>query len=236
MRKRSLELELMDMGPTHYTSNEYEDCLRKLGAIGTLFGGDSATLSFMKKFKFMPNSILDVGCGGGSFTIKLAHKYPKARVVGIDIDAQALEVARQQKRDYEKKHNIQLNNLIFEHRTNATLQEPLKSFDVVIATLLCHHLSDNDIVQFLRSTYAIARKAVIINDLHRNWFAYFAFWLISPFFKNRMIRYDGLLSIKRAFRKKELISYLHQAGLSQSKWQVTWRWAFRWIITIDCTP
>ncbi|MGV9710056.1 class I SAM-dependent methyltransferase [Gordonia sp. NPDC003424] len=39
--------------------------------------------------------ILDVGCGGGHSTVALARAYPDATVVGVDIDAASVELARQ---------------------------------------------------------------------------------------------------------------------------------------------
>lgn len=39
-------------------------------------------------------TIADVGCGTGSFAVLLKQRFPKASVVGIDPDAQALDIAR----------------------------------------------------------------------------------------------------------------------------------------------
>ena len=41
-----------------------------------------------------PARIADVGCGEGWSTIAIARAYPKARVVGIDLDAASIEAAR----------------------------------------------------------------------------------------------------------------------------------------------
>lgn len=38
-------------------------------------------------------SVLDVGCGEGLFTREIARRYPHARVVGVDMDADAVAVA-----------------------------------------------------------------------------------------------------------------------------------------------
>ena len=40
-------------------------------------------------------SVLDAGCGEGLFTHEIAHRYPRARVVGFDVDARAVAVAGQ---------------------------------------------------------------------------------------------------------------------------------------------
>jgi SAM-dependent methyltransferase len=38
-------------------------------------------------------SVLDVGCGEGQYTREIARRYPKARVVGVDADADAISTA-----------------------------------------------------------------------------------------------------------------------------------------------
>jgi len=230
MKKRSYQPELMDLGPSHYTHEEYVDCLEKLGVIGKILGGNRATRKAFAQLSPAPTSILDVGCGNGSNTLEIARLYPHARVVGIDIAPEAIIAAKSYKTAYETKHNIKLPNLSFELRTNPTLSEPAKGFDVVTATLLCHHLNDHELVDFFKAAHSIARQAVIINDLHRHPLAYALFWLVSPLFNNRLIRYDGLLSIKRSFTRKELISYLEVAGIAPDAYSITWYWAFRWII------
>ncbi len=235
MFKRSDQPELMDLGPAFYTAEEYDDCLHKLGIIGTVFGSDAATLKAFHALPVTPQSILDVGCGGGAFTVKLAQNFPQARVVGIDIVPEALVAAQTHQLSQEHKSAHEFKNLSFEHREYPQLAEPEKSFDVVTATLVFHHLNDDNLIEFLRAAGTIARKAIIINDLHRHPLAYAAFWLIAPLFKNRMIRNDGLLSIKRGFTRAELKKYLQAAGFAPGSYKIRWRWAFRWIVTVTCS-
>ena len=103
MKIRSNQLELMDLGPDYYTQQEYNDCLRKLNLVGSLLGGDQPTLSAFANLKLTPLSILDVGCGNGALTLKLAKTYPQAQVVGIDLNSQAITAANVYKTAYEKK-------------------------------------------------------------------------------------------------------------------------------------
>ena len=109
-----------------------------------------------------------------------------------------------------------------------------KSFDIVTSTLMCHHLNDDALIDFLKRSYLIAKKGVIINDLHRNFLARVAFGTVAPFlFRNRIVFHDGLLSIKRAFTKKDWIAYLKAAEIPAEKYSISWHWAFRWIVFID---
>jgi SAM-dependent methyltransferase len=41
-----------------------------------------------------PATVVDIGCGEGWSTLAIARAYPKARVVGIDLDAPSIEAAR----------------------------------------------------------------------------------------------------------------------------------------------
>lgn len=52
-----------------------------------------------------PHNILDVGCGTGQWGIEMAQKFPKAQVIGLD-----LEEARQKK--YTKNYLFQQGNLL----------------------------------------------------------------------------------------------------------------------------
>ena len=101
--------EYIDIGPECYTEEEYNCCLKQLGKIGRLLGGDRASFSAFSKLRDLPGSILDVGCGGGYFTKALAKKFPKANVLGIDYSSSAI--------DFAKKENgaNNLQNLRFEN-------------------------------------------------------------------------------------------------------------------------
>ncbi|PJD95779.1 MAG: hypothetical protein CK425_07695 [Parachlamydia sp.] len=225
--QRSSELELLDLGPSYYSQEEYTGCLHQLARIGRFLGGDKATLDVFTRFP-APSSILDVGCGGGQFTLQLAEKFPQAQVTGIDISSQAIDFAQKQLEE------TQLTNVTFEIPPSVHLLYPANSFDVVTATLVCHHMEDAQLIDFLRKAYAVATHRIILNDLHRHWLAYLGFFLIAkPCFANRLIAHDGLLSIKRAFKKKDWIHFLQAAGIPLEQCSITWHWAFRWVVCIN---
>ena len=51
---------------------------------------------------------------------------------------------------------------------------PMMTFDVVMASLFFHHLSNDGCVRVLSEMWRIARRRVLVNDLHRHSFAYFS--------------------------------------------------------------
>ena len=225
-KTRSYEAELIDMGPNFYSLTEYNHCLKILDRIGRWLGGDVGTYAALDRMEPEPDSILDVGCGGGSFTNRLARKYPHAKVLGIDLNQQAIEYARSQNCP---------SNLSFESKEQGKLEESPKSYDVVLSTLVCHHLSDEELIDFIKRAVLVARRRVIFNDLDRNPMAYYLFKFIGPIcFRNRLVQHDGPLSILRSFKRQDWDYYLQQAGISPTNYRIRWQLAFRWIIEINC--
>lgn len=225
-KQRNYDKELIDLGEQYYTADEYTDCLEKLGAVGRLLGGDRATL---KGFSTVtPTSILDVGCGGG-FTVKLlSEKFKHCQVLGIDMSSKAIDFCLQH-------HSGKNPNQIFKHHADKGIKASKNTVDVVTSTLVCHHMNDLELVEFLQQAQQVARKQIIINDLHRHPIAYFFYFFMAPvLFRNRLISKDGLLSIKRAFTRADWKNYLQQAGFQPEQYQISWHFPFRYIVRIQC--
>jgi 2-polyprenyl-3-methyl-5-hydroxy-6-metoxy-1,4-benzoquinol methylase len=110
---------------------------------------------------------------------------------------------------------------------------PVPSFDVVHCALVLHHFSDDsDAARALAQMSKLARKGVVVNDLHRNLFAYSAIWILTRVFsRSRILQNDAPLSVARAFTRQELLQLAGTAGLSGVR--IKWQWAFRWMMTAD---
>lgn len=78
--------------------------------------------------------VLDMGCGTGALTIKLAKSCPEADVVGIDIDPEVLEIARRKFRD-------ETLDIDFKEGSASELPFDDDHFDVVTSSLVFHHLT-----------------------------------------------------------------------------------------------
>lgn len=86
------------------------------------------------------------------------------------------------------------------------------SVDVVMCSQLLHHFGDDDAACLVRELDRVARRAVIVSDLRRSWFAAMGFWLVSfPLRFHRITRHDGCVSVMRGFTPGELDRLVHRA-------------------------
>ncbi len=226
MKNRSKEKELIDLGPSFYTPQEYADCLKKLFRVNTLLGFFSSTVKTLKCFPD-DSSLVDVGCGGGLFLLNLSKHYPKMKLMGIDVSENAILLAA----DELMRAGQSAGEIQFHLQKPGTLELPKDSVDIVLTTLVCHHMDDEDLIPFLQNAWQAARVAVIINDLHRHALAYWLYKKISPrLFRNRLITHDGLISIQRGFTRAEWLCLLKQANISN--YQIKWGFPFRWRVIL----
>ncbi len=77
---------------------------------------------------------LDVGCGTGELVVKLARRYPEARVVGVDISAAMLRQA--QGKDHGGAHVELVEGSVY------ALPFPDETFDLVTNTISSHFYRD----------------------------------------------------------------------------------------------
>jgi SAM-dependent methyltransferase len=87
-----------------------------------------------------------------------------------------------------------------------------KSFDAAHASLMLHHLPDEEVVGALKSMSRVARHAVIWNDLIHDGFGIAGAWfatLTSP----AETRRDAMLSVKNGFSMRQAVEFAEAAGL-----------------------
>ncbi len=224
MKARSKEKELIDLGPDFYTPDEYAECLKILFEVNKLMGFFNSTVKALKQFP-IDSSLVDIGCGGGLFLLHLSQSYPHMSLLGMDVSEAAIEQAQHELMRWKTK------NTQFELQNQLALELPKNSVDIVLTTLVCHHIDDDDLVGFLQNAHQAARRAVIINDLHRHPIAYWFYKYTSPIlFRNRLITHDGLVSIQRSFTRAELTCVLKKANITN--YQIKWGFPFRWQVIL----
>ena len=173
-------------------------------------------------------SVLDVGCGAGDIP-RILSKW--ARFRGLELSIDAIEIS-----DVAAEHARRRCADFPQIRVEATdlfdIDEE-RNYDIVHAALMLHHLDDEEARRGLAKMARLSRLGVVINDLHRHAVAYMGSRLVLPLLsKNRLIRHDGPLSIRRSFRAEELRRLAFRAGLPRP--HLRWFPLFRWQMIISC--
>ena len=223
-RIRSFKKEHLDN--CDIPAEDLKQNLHELNIINNLLGGYKVSVNGLKKVIRSGNpvrTILDIGFGGGDSIRKLANMGLKSRQKiffhGVDFKPECVAYAENNLSAFPDK---KLHCIDYRKVPPALY----KSVDVIHCSLFLHHLRNDEIVHLFRK--ALLHDCIlVVNDLHRHWFAYYAIkTLTSLFSKSWLVKNDAPLSVKRGFFRKELEDMLQLAGFS--KYEVRWRWAFRY--------
>jgi ubiquinone/menaquinone biosynthesis C-methylase UbiE len=84
------------------------------------------------------------------------------------------------------------------------------SFDLVGCCLFAHHLSPEQLVQFVNESLRVCRTAVLINDLVRHPLHLGLVYVSLPLYRSRITRHDAPASVRRAYTMKEMRALLQQ--------------------------
>ena len=91
-------------------------------------------------------------------------------------------------------------------------------WDFVISSLVAHHMTHPQLVDFLRFMDRHAKVGWLVNDLHRHRFAHAGFPLLATLFGwHNIVRHDGTLSIARSYRPAEWPPILAEAGVEGAR-------------------
>jgi 2-polyprenyl-3-methyl-5-hydroxy-6-metoxy-1,4-benzoquinol methylase len=225
---RSEAEEIMD--DLDYNGPILHDALNKLAKINKWLGGNQVTLNGLKKVlknhpKQEPITIIDLGCGGGDM-LRAVSRFGKKnnyhfKLIGIDANPHTVNYANELSKNYD--------NIAF--KTIDVFSEEFKNlqYDLVLTTLFFHHFKEDELIRFLKPILEKAKRGVVVNDLHRHTLAYYLFKLLATTIKNKTIVQDGLTSVLRGFKRKELEEI---SKILHANYQIQWKWAFRfqWIL------
>ncbi len=95
--------------------------------------------------------VLDLGCGTGTLTILLKKAQPLASVVGMDGDPQVLGIAR-------RKASAARTEIVWDLGMAYELPYPDGAFDVVLTSLMLHHLTSDDKARAMREIHRVLRS------------------------------------------------------------------------------
>jgi SAM-dependent methyltransferase len=228
---RTLDPELMDL-PTAGVA-ETRKALKEVDTINHLLGGYNVMFDALDQLQWTDEimTIVDLGCGGGDMLRVIADWALKAQrhvnLIGIDFNPVMTTFAREESTAFPNIHFKTLN----------VLDEKLLDLraDVIINSLFCHHFDNDELVTLVGRMDKLASQAVIINDIHRHWFAYYSIKMLTAVFsRNPLVRYDAALSVARSLTRREWQDILKRANITS--YSLRWMWAFRWQIIITKGP
>lgn len=183
--------------------------LSRLNAVSGSFRCLFKAIQSEQRLRGRPLRVLDIACARGDFVLAAAREVRDRRMditfSGCDINPRAIEMAQGESR----KRGLACD--FFRH--NAINEALPEGFDVCIASLFFHHLSESQAIQLLRNM-ASRCPCVIVNDLVRS-----PLNLASIAFASRVltrspvVHTDAALSARAAFTRAELLGFAERAGL-----------------------
>ena len=229
-RRRSIGIERMD--DFNLEGRILRNALDRLAQINRYLGGNSITLQGIEILLNNQSpkkeiSIVDLGCGNGDMLRVVAEfglrNNLKLKLTGIDANEYTVNYARSLSTGYP---NIDYMKMDLTHSQSLGMKA-----DIFLCTLTLHHFGEEEILKILFNLKRNACIGIVVNDLQRSVLAYRLFQVVCFVFRlDSMSREDGLLSILRGFKRKELVAVSEQLNL---KYTLHWKWAFRyqWIIS-----
>ncbi len=213
LKARALTEEQMDAEDLDPAT--YARVLKDLAQVNTVTLARRPTLAFLNRVvarSSSPLRILDVGFGDGDMLRRIA-RWAKARgqavdLVGIDLNPRSAGTAR--------AHTSA--SLPITYRTGDYADLSDEPWDVILSSLVAHHMTQEQLVTFLRFMDSQAQRGWFINDLHRHGFAYCGYPLLARIAGwHRIVREDGTLSIARSYRPQEWPPLLAEAGVTNAR-------------------
>lgn len=142
--------------------------------------------------------ILDVGFGDGDMLRRIALWAAKRRLpvelVGVDLNPRSEAAARA-----HTPPELPIRWITGDYADLAG-----GGWDVILSSLVAHHMTHDQLIAFLRFMETEARRGWLVNDLHRHGFAHAGFPLLARIARwHPIVRHDGTLSIARSYRPAE---------------------------------
>lgn len=181
------------------------ESLGDLRMVNRWFGGVSTTTDLlrraMKRSDLQSASVLDVAAGDG-YTIASAAERLKAE--HLEVNPVCLDRRGLHRDAHCCEHSVVGDAL--------ELAFPAQSFDFVSCGLFVHHLAPEQVIAFVNGALAVARCAVLINDLRRSSLHLALVYAGWPMFRSRISRVDGVASVRQAYTPLELRSLVERTN------------------------
>ena len=223
---RSDEKELLDK------SNILRDLLyknfRELDILNRTTGGYAISLKGIKQLITDHQKIyhvVDLGCGNGG-TLKTIADWARSnnysvRLTGVDMNAIAIDYLKIHCNNYPE-----ITGITVDYQDYLNENEVI---DIVHCSLFCHHLDDDELLRLFIYFRQHVKAGFIINDLNRNWLAYYSAWFFTRLLNGTVLaKNDGPVSVLRGFKSGELPYLLNKANIRN--YSTKNEWLFRFLI------
>ena len=188
---------------------------------------NKVTLAYRPTLKFLQEalagrrsfSLLDVGFGDGDMLRQIARwsagRGLDATLTGIDLNPRSASAA-----------SAKPATRPIRYLTGDCAELAGEGFDIIVSSLVAHHMTHDELIAFLRFMDREARIGWFVNDLHRHGFARLGYPLLARAMGwHRIVRLDGTTSIARSYRPAEWPPLLAEAGVTGAR--VVRRFPFR---------
>jgi SAM-dependent methyltransferase len=229
---RSAALELMD--DLTIGGDELAEALRQLRVINRMLGSAWPTLEGVLQLwraagRPSQLAILDVGSGSGDINRLLlawaGRQGIAMRITLVDIHPETCAAAAAYYRNEPRIQVICSDVMVL----------AIDQVDIVTAALFTHHFPSEQLPTVYAAMAGAARLGVVVNDLHRHPLAWAGIWFATRLLsRNRMIRHDAPLSVRRGFRSEDLERLRAAPGLRGLSYR--WRPFFRYLVTLPAAP
>lgn len=198
------EMDAVELAPARYAK-----VLADLSRINALTLAARPTLGFLERVRTRgigdrPWRILDVGFGAGDMLARIARWGERRGValdlVGVDLNPKSEAVA-------EARLGGRARFVTGDYQHLAS-----EGWDIVISSLVTHHMTPGQRTEFLRFMEKEAARGWLVNDLHRQRLPFAGYPLLATLaFVDPIVRRDGQLSVGRSFRRGEWAAMLSEA-------------------------
>ena len=222
--QRSYQKELLDHDDIPFV--DIKQNMEELDFINKWLGGHKITAGAFEQLSEGKKkiSVCEIGCGGGDNLAAIFKWCSKKKIdisiTGIDIKKECIDYAK-------SRQNLPLgvNWIISDYKKVVFDKKP----DIVFSSLFCHHFTNEEMVFQISWMKQNTTIGFFINDLHRNFLAFYSIRLLTQLFSSSyLVKNDAPLSVARGFSGSELKKLCDEAKAGQA--QVIWKWAFRYVV------
>ncbi len=156
-------------------------------------------------------AILDLGCGPGDISLRLADRFPDCEIHGVDGSAAMLKFAEQARCGHPAREQVR-----FIEGLLPGAELPLDCYQTVVSNSLLHHLHQPAVLWQTISDLAAAGAPVLVMDLMRTRSPEHAQALVDSYAEGEpdVLREDFYHSLLAAFEIDEVRAQLDAAGLA----------------------